>query len=138
MPLARCTAPKPPSGWVPLLGISGFGAVIFAGLVAYHTFVSADVLEGLRGIKIRPVASEERTVQPGGILRLTAVGDFVTMEIPVRADWSFVGAAHGSSLLRCANAPRCRFRAGKQPGTVHIRAGVSAFVDAAVITIATP
>lgn len=133
---ARCTAPKSPSGWVPLLGISGFGAVIVAGLIAYNTFARADVLEGLRGIQIRPVAPEERTVQPGGILRLTAVGDFATMEIPVRAEWSFVGPSHNGSLLRCTNTPRCRFRAGNQPGTVRLRASISSFSDVAMITVA--
>lgn len=136
MPLARRTTPKSHNGWAPLLGINGFGAVIVAGLIAYNTFASADVLEGLRGIQIRPVAPEERTVQPGGILRLTAVGDFATMEIPVRAEWSFVGPSHNGSLLRCANTPRCRFRAGNQPGTARIRASVASFSDSAVIVIA--
>lgn len=138
MPPARRAPPKPPNGWVPLLGISGFGAVIVAGLIAYNTFARADVLEGLRGIQIHPVAPEERTVQPGKILRLTAVGDFVTMEIPVRAEWSFVGPSHNGTLLRCTNAPRCRFRAGDQPGTVRLRAGVSSFSATAVIAIAPP
>lgn len=136
MPRARCTIAKPPSGWVPLLGISGFGAAIFAGLVAYYTFARADVLEGLRGIQIRPAAPEERTVRPGGILRLTAVGDFVTMEIPVRAEWSFVGPSHNGSLLRCVDTPRCRFRAGNQPGTTRIRASVSSLSATAVLVIA--
>lgn len=138
MPPARRTTPKPPNGWVPLLGISGFGAVIVAGLIAYNTFARADVLEGLRDIQIRPVLPEERTVRPGGILRLTAVGDFATMEIPVRAEWSFVGPSHNGALLRCSNTPRCRFHAGSQPGSVRLRVSVSSFSATAVIAIAPP
>ncbi len=138
MPPARRTAPKSPNGWAPLLGISGFGAVIAAGLIAYNTFARADVLEGLRGIQIIPIAPEERTVRPGGILRLTAVGDFATMEVPVRAEWSFVGPDHNGALLRCSNAPRCRFRAGSRPGTVRLRASVSSFSDSAAIVITPP
>lgn len=123
------------NGWLSLLGISGFGTAIFSGLVAYHTFVSADVLEGLRGIHIRPSAPEELTVKPGGILRLTAIGDFTTMEVPVRTDWSLIGDQHGSALLRCANTSRCRFRAGQKPGIIGLRAKVSSFLTTVTITI---
>ena len=135
---ARRSAPTSSRGWLSLLGVSGFGAVIVAGLIAYNTFARADVLEGLRGIQILPVAPEERTVRPGGILRLTAVGDFATMEIPVRAEWSFVGPSHNGALLRCSHAPRCRFRAGSQPGTVRLRISVSSFSDSAVIAVTPP
>jgi len=135
---ARRSAPTSSNGWLPLLGISGFGAIIFSGLVAYHTFARADVLEGLRGIAIRSGTPEERgaSVHLGGILRLTAVGDFTTMEVPIRADWSLIGDPRGSSLLRCVNTPRCRFRAGQKPGIIGLRANVSSFTDTVTITVA--
>lgn len=129
------TAPKSSDGWLPLLGVSSFGAVLIAGLLAYHTFVNADTLEGLRGIEIRPLTPEERTVNPGGTLRLTAMGDFATMEIPVRVDWSFVGEPLGSSLPDCTNTKQCTLQAGSSPGSVSIQADVGSFTDTAGITI---
>lgn len=133
---ARPAAAKPSNGWLPLLGVSGFGAVIASGLAAYHTFVSADSMEGLRSISIRPSTPEERTVNPGGTLRLTAVGDFTTMEIPVRTDWSFVGERLGSSLSTCANSKNCDLHAGDAPGSVDVRAQVGSLAATATITIA--
>lgn len=133
---AHRTAPQPSDGWLPLLGVSGFGAVLVAGLVAYHTFARADVLEGLRGIEIRPLTPEERTVNPGGTLRLTAMGDFATMEIPVRADWSFVGEPLGSSLPDCSNTKQCTLHAGSTPGSVSVQAEVGSFTDTASMSIA--
>lgn len=133
---AHRAVPKSPHGWLPLLGVSGFGAVLIAGLVAYHTFVSADTLEGLRGISIQPSTPEERTVNPGGTLRLTAVGDFATMEIPVRVEWSFLGETLDSSLEDCTNTKQCTLHAGSTPGSVSIQAEVGSFTDTASITIA--
>lgn len=132
---AHRSAPKFSDGWFPLFGISGFGAIIVAGLVAYHTFASADVLEGLRGIEIRPLTPEERTVNPGGALRLTAMGDFATMEIPVRADWSFVGEDLGSSIEHCSATKLCTLQAGSQGGSILVRADAGEFSDEATITI---
>ncbi len=132
---ARRSAPTSSNGWFSLLGISGFGAIIFAGLVAYHTLTQADNLQGLRGIVIRPGTTEELTVHPKRILRLAAFGDFATMEIPIRADWSLTGDPHGSALLNCINTPRCRFRAGQKPGIIGLRASVSSFIDTVTITV---
>lgn len=122
--------------WLPLLGVSGVGAVILSGIIAYQAFVNADTLEGLRGIHIRPPTPEERTVNPGGILRLTAMGDFTTMEIPVRADWDFIGDPLGGSLPDCANKQQCIIHAGGAPGSVNVRAQTESFTDTATLTIA--
>ena len=88
---------------------------------------TADMLAGLRSVTITSFG--ERAMNPGGSILLSAMGDYVTYTVPVRAAWSIeIGSEYGNFADSCDAAETCTFLAGNRAGNITVRADANGFI----------
>lgn len=98
---------------------------------------TADSLSGLRSVSIK--AFGDRTVKTGGSLLLSAMGDYVSYTVPVRALWTIeTGDDLGTFNQACDAAETCTFLAGDRAGDIRIRIEANGFSDATTLQIKNP
>ncbi|OGJ54128.1 hypothetical protein A3D11_03195 [Candidatus Peribacteria bacterium RIFCSPHIGHO2_02_FULL_49_16] len=93
--------------------------LVIVGALAASSFRAAisDQDEGLQSLSITTVS---KTVGTDGSARLTAMGNYGTMEMPIQANWSVIDGE--ATLENCAFSKTCTVTVGKVEGSVTVKA----------------
>ena len=99
--------------------------------------MTANNLAGLRALEIQAFGNV--SLEADGRVLLTAVGDYTTYTIPLRASWDITnGTALGRFLEPCDAQKSCTFVAGRYGGEVTIAADANGFRDTIDLFITAP